>query len=315
MKYIFAILALIMSAIVASGQADTNTFYKPRAWTTRSGKQVRAIYVRQDDETAVLRDRNGQELQIKKELLDKDNQSFLDNIYNYENPPPVKAALVLPEQTTNSITLVNILEPEHGEHYEPIFPFVAKWTTFSLPASEDIKAACRQINTELNQIRKALDLGISYNNYASLLQETVLNIERIKDSNPPVPRDYLDRVNKCIAFYTAAREAWHTSIYQKYFKTESEYIRGQSWDNAYIQYIYCYAIVQNDPNANIDIIVKTASRIFIYDKNKTDSTETHSFMRKPANPRLSKMIYDEIYTRVNNLAASALAIKDEETLD
>ena len=49
MKNIFAILALIMSAIVASGQADTNTFYKPRAWTTRSGKQVRAIYVRQDD--------------------------------------------------------------------------------------------------------------------------------------------------------------------------------------------------------------------------------------------------------------------------
>lgn len=306
MKNIFAILAFIMSAIVASGQTDTNVFFKPRTWTTRSGKQVRAIYVRQDAEMAVLRDRNGQELQIKKELLDKDNQSFLDSIYNFENPPPILISFVFPKQSTNEITLVEISEINYGEQSDPFFPFTAKWTTFALPVGDEEKNACRQINTELKQISKALDIGISYNNFANLLQEVVLNIERIKDTSPTLPENFLERVDKCIAFYTDSREAWHTSIFREYFKTESEFLRGQCWENAFIQFLYCQAVAQNDPKASVNILVKTATRIFTYDKNKTIPDEKYSFVKKPENINLSKMNYSEIYTRVNNLAAHAL---------
>jgi hypothetical protein len=310
---IFAYLALTFGAY---SQSDTNLFYKPRTWTTRGGKQVLAIYVSQNTDKAIIRTRDGNKLQIKKDLLDKESQSFLKRIYIVENPadeiipPSSDISISFPVSFSNTISLVEIGGSFSLNRSNIVFPYSARWTNIDLPAGDIEHKACRDITTELKQISKALEIGISYNDFARLVQDVTLEIERIKDSSPPLPSGFIDYVDSCISCYTSARDSWHGKIFDAdHLKSIREEYRITFLTLASIQFLYCQAIVQNNPDINNDILLKNALRIYTdvatY-KPPLINDEASASLLKPPHPRLVKMTPDEIHSKIRSLAAQAL---------
>lgn len=321
MKYILLICAFVLSSIATFGQADTNSFYKPHTWTTLSGKQVRAIYVRQDNERAFLRNRNGQELQISKDLLNEECQAFLASIYNFENPPkeiippPTEIPFSFPEPTPSTVMLVEISRLGPSDKSDSAFPFNAKWTEFALPITDQEKTACREITTELKQISKALDIGISYDEYSKLVQDVALKIERIKDSTATLPSEFIKRAELTVSCHANARDSWHKSIFSdsdSSLKSDMEMFRKKYWDFASMQLLYCQAIANRDPNINNDILLHAAKDII------TDELIWVPFEKRlnipsarQPNPYIADMKTSELLLRVRNLAAVALPQKQE----
>ena len=86
--------ALAAAAVVVSA-ADLS---KPRLWTSLSGSQVAAVFVRLADDAVVLRDRSGALFQIPRAKLSLDDQALLDEAFGPVAAAPAPAEFVAPAE-------------------------------------------------------------------------------------------------------------------------------------------------------------------------------------------------------------------------
>lgn len=180
------------------------------------------------------------------------------------------------------------------------FPFIIKWVAYSVPNSQ-AKPAYKEILSELKQIAKALEIGISYNKFCDLIQEKALSIEKIKDKTDlPPTQDFLKHANTCITYYTTFRDIWGNKI--KHGTSESALLLEQIvLTHAGIEILYCTGIVDSNPQVNDSIIANYALCIYI------DETKLNPIMMdgKFTHPVLSKMNAEEILQKIKKEVAKA----------
>ena len=212
-----------------------------------------------------------------------------------------------------TIKIITIHELSYNEGKTKQFPCTVNWTVYQLPKNQEAKSACKDIVSELKQISKVLELGITYDRFCDLLQEKTLAIEKIKDKAESVPTQFLKHVDDCIGFYKISRDGWKTEIESAEFpdlKASAAFHRLDCWTLAKVQELYCVGIAENNPEVSDAIMTEMASSIY------SDQTIVipHAIQQDKKlglgdselpHPVLSKMTAEQIFAQVKQMAASA----------
>ncbi len=130
-------------------------------------------------------------------------------------------------------------------------------TDADFPATKQAVLACKEITSELNQVHKALELGINYNRFCDLVQEKALAIEKIKDlRGDGIPVGFIQHANRCIERLNDSKEEWLDAIKAEDgggLKHSCEFFRKMDWKQSEVELLYCSAIVDKDRAAIIRI--------------------------------------------------------------
>jgi hypothetical protein len=231
-----------------------------------------------------------------------------------DNDPPRPLAPPKP-MTENSICLIRVDSLSYNDEQTSAFPYSCKWLNFQLPLSDKAQKACKDITTELRQLSRAVELGVSYRNFSDLFQGTALKIDRLKIEAPELPACFIKQVDFCIFLYNQSRDVWQRAISadDKEFERTWSLFRIEIWHQADIALLYCIGIADNNENISTDILRKKADLI-VFDhtvKRAHDVVRAKSTNTKPTftpHPNVSRMSADELFKRLTIAADGAMLI-------
>lgn len=84
----------------------------------------------------------------------------------------------------------------------------------SAPANSAMKAAADRVKNAFASVSGAVNSGISYNNYSSLILEPAKELEIFKQSNPKPNQVAISQFEEALVAYRDAATVWHASIFK-----------------------------------------------------------------------------------------------------
>jgi hypothetical protein len=171
-----SIVLILLSAIVASALAQTNTL----TFTNNSGSiytNVTVILIERDG--ILFRFSDGMNYgRVKFTNMSSSLQAQFgydpEKIRKAEEDRLAKEKADQAERVARAIAAQYNSIQAHKYYIDPI-------DESDFPKTEAAKLACKEIVSDLKGISKALELGLSYDKFSDLLTEQVLSVEKIKD--------------------------------------------------------------------------------------------------------------------------------------
>jgi len=168
---------------------------------------------------------------------------------------------------------------------------------YEFPETEKASLACKEITSELNQIHRALELGISYNRFRDLLQEKALAVQKIRDLRAEgIPHEFLRHADQCIDRLNESKRDWKEEIDCKYDDLKASYAweRQNDWLESGSEFLYCTGIAEKNP-AIIDALLMQEALIVQHEQRAVRNrlqTISDSF------PLLPRMTQKEIIVKL-----------------
>ena len=150
---------------------------------------------------------------------------------------------------------------------------VSLWTpgSFNFPENEQQKKGCRAILSELKQMRKAIELGVSYNGFSELIQQKAMAIEKLKDDYPNIPHGFVLAVDNCVQDWSDAKRDWWNKIKAESGSSKEaldEYFFQRDLAMAEVPFYSCKAIAEI--STNTDPILEAEAGVMLLEQNHHD---------------------------------------------
>jgi hypothetical protein len=142
------------------------------------------------------------------------------------------------------------------------------WTIghYDLPNSAAAAQSCKDILSELKQMDKAIEIGISYNRFCEVLQEKAMTVEKLKDAcpDPDRMRDFLYQADECIDRWVRAKDHWRDKIEAEGegSKALDDYFLHEAFGEADCHLLYCKGVVSTNLS-NEPVYLKVARLILL----------------------------------------------------
>lgn len=190
---------------------------------------------------------------------------------------------------------------------------------YQFPENEAQKEACSKYLSELKQVHKALELGVTYRSFCDLLQEKALAIEKIKDSGGRVPSQFQMSLEGCIHHWAESKKWWYDEINDDSpsAKAIDSHELRQYWALAELDLLSCQAMVDGvsdnapffDQAAEIILLEQSKPGGSLYPKivlSKAEIVNSLKALRKRVSKETLTASEEELLQKLNGRATYSL---------
>jgi hypothetical protein len=167
---------------------------------------------------------------------------------------------------------------------------------YDLPKKDQQKRGCRAIVSELKQMRKMLELGLTYSSFCDLVQQKAISIEKLKDEYRDLGHTFLSAVDRCLKQWADSRKQWSDKMQtdSDSQKERAEARLQECWAEAEAEFLVCEGIAEGniDPNP---IYEQEATIIMLEQKSPTAAGGYDYWF-----PEIMKMTKGELVTKLKS---------------
>ncbi len=166
------------------------------------------------------------------------------------------------------------------------------------PKTDQARAVCQEITSELGGVERLLELGISYGTFSDVLTEKVLSIEKIKGlRGTDIPPGFLYEADQCVDRFAKSKEYWSDQLNTANPKLKPllEFHMLEERSEAGLHFNYCVGMARSDTNANTTAAHELANII----RAEQDAVELGILESKEKlDPVVHNMTSEEIFKQI-----------------